>query len=148
LEEARRFAKRLIAAGGPVDRFAIIAAGRVPVRLEGPVEAGPALDEALEALAVEKGQADREAAVALATALLDGLQGARVVLLHDGGESLGDGAIDHARVPLTERVFKAPVSENVGITALATRPPVDAADDVEREALISVGTSSTHARAA
>ncbi|MEP7122358.1 MAG: VWA domain-containing protein [Byssovorax sp.] len=145
---ARRFASRLISAAGPGDRFLIVGAGATPTRIAGPIEPGPELDEALAGLAVERGGADREAAVDLAADLLAGSSVPRIVLLHDGGESLGDGGSAHGGIPVRERVFSPSALENLGVTAFATRAPFDAANDDEREALISIATSSDHTRAA
>jgi hypothetical protein len=145
---ARRFSSRLIGGAGPGDRFLIVGAGAAPVRLAGPIEPGPELDEALAGLAVERGGADREAAIELAADLLAGSAQPRIVVLHDGGESLGDGGSEHRGIPVRERAFAPPARDNLGVTAFATRAPADAANDEEREALISVATSSDHARAA
>jgi hypothetical protein len=148
LVEARRFASRLVGSAGPGDRFLLLGAGAIPTRLAGPIEPGPELDEALAGLAVERGGADREAAIDLAADLLAGSAVPRIVLLHDGGESLGDGGSQHRGIPVRERVFAPRARENLGVTAFATRAPFDAANDEEREALISIATSSDHARAA
>lgn len=148
LAEARRFSSRLVAGAGPGDRFLIIGAGAAPARLAGPIEPGPELDDALAGLAVERGGADREAAVDLAADLLAGSTQPRIVLLHDGGESLGDGGSAHRGIPVRERTFVPSARQNLGVTAFATRAPVDAANDQEREALISIATSSDHTRAA
>jgi len=145
---SRRFAARLVGGAGPGDRFLIIAAGSAPVRLAGPIEPGPELDEALAALTPERGGADREAAVELAAELLAGSPQPRIVLLHDGGESLGDAGSAHRGISVRERAFPPPARENLGVTAFAMRPPVDATSDEEREALIAVATSSDHTRAA
>jgi hypothetical protein len=148
LVDARRFASRLVGGAGPGDRFLLVAAGLTPRRLAGPVEPGPELDEALAAIALEPGGADREAAVELAAALLAGAPQPRIVVLHDGGESLGDAGSDHHGVPVRERLFPPRARENLGVTAFAMRPPTDATTDEEREALIAVATSSDHTRAA
>ncbi len=148
LAQARSFASRLVGGAGPGDRFLILAAGPLPVRLCGPLERGPELDEALAGLALERGGADREAALDLAADLLEGSLETRIVLLHDGGESLGDSGSKHRGIPVRERVFVPPARENLGVTGFAVRAPVDAASDEEREALIAVASSSDHARAA
>src|SRR5262249_55415398 len=72
LDRARSFAADRIASGGPGDRYAIVAAGALPVRLAGPVAPGPELDAALDALHAERGGADLEAAIDLAAALVAG----------------------------------------------------------------------------
>ncbi len=120
---ARRFSARLIGAAGPGDRFLIVGAGAVPVRLIGPIEPGPQLDDALAGLTVERGGADREAAMDLAADLLTGSAQPRIVVLHDGGESLGDAGSGHGGIPVRERVFPPRERQNLGITAFATRPP-------------------------
>ena len=148
LAQARSFAARLIGGAGPGDRFLILAAGSAPVRLAGPIERGPELDEALAEIAAERGGADREAAIDLAAELLEGSDRPRIVLLHDGGESLGDKGSTHRLVPVRERVFTPPTRENLGVSSFSMRAPADAASDEEREALIAVATSSDHARAA
>jgi VWA domain-containing protein/aerotolerance regulator-like protein len=145
---ARKFTSRLVGGAGPGDRFLLVAAGAAPVRLAGPIEPGPELDEAIARLAVERGGADREAAIDLAADLLAGSPEPRIVLLHDGGESLGDAGSAHRGIPVRERVFAPPARDNLGVTAFATRAPIDAASDEEREALISVATSSDHTREA
>ncbi|MFO0757124.1 MAG: VWA domain-containing protein [Byssovorax sp.] len=148
LQQARRFAGRMLASAGPEDRFVLIGAGAVPRRLAGPAAPGPLLDEALDALAPEAGGADLGAALSLAAELCAGTPSARIVLLGDGGESLGDGSGEIHGLPLTEKRFSPPSGDNLGITVCATRPPADAGSDDEREALIAVATSSTKARAA
>ena len=148
LRQARRFVGRMLASAGPEDRYAIIAAGASPRRLAGPSAPGPALDEALDQLVVESGGADVGAAIDLAAALIQGQPRARIVLLGDGGESLGDGAGELHDLPLAQKDFAPPSPDNLGISAFATRPPADAASDEEREALISVASSSEKARGA
>jgi hypothetical protein len=148
LDEARRFIEKVLAAAGPEDRYAIIAAGAVPIRLAGPVPAGPILAEALDALREERGGADLGAAIELAAALIQRQPGARIVLLSDGGEGLGDPAADLREVPLTARMFPAGNRDNLGIVTFATRPPADAAGDSERDALVEIASSSERPRAA
>lgn len=148
LAQARRFTGRMLASAGPEDRYALIAAGATPRRLAGPIAPGPALDEALDALVAEAGGADLGAAIDLSAALIAGQPGARIVLLGDGGESVGDGAGELHDLPLAEKDFAPPAPDNLGISAFATRPPADASSDEEREALISVASSSSKARAA
>ena len=148
LEQARRFASRLVGGAGPGDRFLILAAGAAPVRLAGPIERGPSLDEALAGITLERGGADREAALDLAAELHEGSPEPRIVLLHDGGASLGDSGSERRRVPVRERVFTPPARENLGVSSFSMRAPADAASDEEREALIVVASSSEHPRAA
>jgi hypothetical protein len=155
LERARRFAADRVHAGGAGDRYAILAAGAVPLRLAGLAAPGPELDAALGALAArrsappalaEHGRADIEAAVSLAAALVAREPGARIVVLSDGGESTG-GLVSVRDVPLTQRTFAPRARDNLGIAAFATRPSPDGGSD-QREAIVTVATSSTRARRA
>jgi hypothetical protein len=148
LDEARRFIQKVLAASGPEDRYAIIAAGAVPVRLAGLAPAGPRIEEALDALREDRAGADLGAAIELAAALIEAQPGARIVLLSDGGESLGDPAADLRDVPLTARTFPPALRDNLGVVVFATRPPADAAGDSERDALVGVATSSERPRTA
>jgi hypothetical protein len=145
LVQARRFAAKIIAGGGPGDRYAIIAAGPAPARLAGPITAGPVLDEALEKLHTERGAADVEAAIDLAGSLVAGSTGARIVLLGDGGETAG-GLLAVREVPVTQRMFPPLARENLGIASFAARAVTDGPAD-EREALVTVATSSDRPRA-
>jgi hypothetical protein len=147
LAQARRFVAGHIAAGGPVDRYAIIAAGATPVRLAGPIAPGPELDEAVEKLHAERGAADVEAAIDLAAALVAGDGFARIVLVGDGGESVG-GLISVREVPIGRRTFTPAARDNLGISSFATRPAEGMAEGDERDALVTVATSSDHPRVA
>jgi hypothetical protein len=179
LERARRFAADRIRAGGPGDRYIVIAAGAAPVRLAGPIAPGPELDAALDALLPERGRADLDAAVDLATALVAHEHGRRVIVLGDGGEivhdtrglpnptaadagsDLQDGgsapdagadsgaarAVAVSDVPVTQRAFRPVSRDNLGIAAFATRPAPDARED-QREAIVTIATSSAKARVA
>ncbi len=146
LARARRFVAGRIGAGGSGDRYVIVAAGAAPVRLAGPAAPGPELDAALEGLHTERGGADVEAAIELAAALVANDHAARVVLLGDGGESVG-GLLAVREVPVSRRVFPPVARDNLGIAAFATRPTADARDD-EREALVTIATSSAKPRGA
>ncbi len=146
LARARRFIAAHLAAGGAGDRYVVVAAGATPVRLAGPAAPGPELDAAVEALHAERGGADVEAALELAAALVADDHGARVVLLGDGGET-GGGALAVRGVPVTRRFFPPAARDNLGIAAFATRPTADARDD-EREALVTIATSSALPRGA
>jgi hypothetical protein len=146
LARARRFVAARLAAGGAGDRYVIVAAGASPVRLAGPAAPGSELDAALEGLHTERGGADVDAAIELAAALVANDHAARVVLLGDGGESAG-GLLTVREVPVSRRVFPPVVRDNLGIAAFATRPTADARDD-EREALVTIATSSAKPRGA
>jgi hypothetical protein len=147
LAKARKFAAQMIASGGPGDRYAIVAAGATPVRLAGPSAAGPDLDEALAHLAVERGAADLEAGIELAAALVAPEPAARIVVIGDGGESAG-GLLAVREVPVLRKTFAPPARDNLGIAAFATRPPADAKNEEEREAVVTVATSSDRPRVA
>lgn len=145
LRQAKRFVSKMVAASSDGDRFVIIAAGSTPVRLAGPAPAGASLDEAIDRLKAERTSADMGAAVDLATSLIEGTYGAKIVILTDGGEGRGEPA-QRRGVPVTQRVFLPPSRDNVGITAFAARPVAESGD--EREALVVVATSSERARSA
>ena len=147
LEQARRFVARTIAGGGARDRYALVAAGASPLRLAGPVAPGPELDEALAQLHAERGAADLEAGIELAAALVASDPGARIVVLGDGGESAG-GVLAVRNLPVSRRAFPPASRDNLGIVALATRPVLDARGEDEREALVTIVTSSDRTRAA
>lgn len=148
LAEARRHLERVTATASPADRYAIIAASTEPRLLVGPEPPGPRVDEAIASLRAERGGADLGAATMLAAELLAGAPGARIVVLTDGGESLGDPATDLSSVPLTQRTIAPGGRDNLGVSAFASRPPRDAASDEEREVEIDVATSSERARVA
>lgn len=146
LSQAQRFVSRSIAGGGRGDRYAIIAAGAVPVRLAGPIAPGPALDAAVGALHEERGAVDLDAAIELAASLIGHVAGARVIVLGDGGEDAA-GLVSVRDVPVTRRLFPPKERDNLGVVAFATRPAPEAAAG-EREALITVASSSDRPRAA
>ncbi|MFT3772342.1 MAG: VWA domain-containing protein [Minicystis sp.] len=146
IEQARRFVARAVGRGGSGDRYAVIAAGATPVRLSGLSAPGPALDEAVARIAPQRGAADVDAALDLAASLVASTAGSRVVLISDGGES-GAGQLAVREVPIARRNFAPAARDNVGIVAFATRPAPEARED-EREALITVATSSDRPRAA
>jgi von Willebrand factor type A domain/Aerotolerance regulator N-terminal len=148
LAEARRHLERTLATASPEDRYAIIAASTEPRLLVGPEPPGPRVDEAIAALRAERGGADLGAATMLAGELLAGAPGARIVVLTDGGESLGDPVADRNSVPLTQRTIAIGGRDNLGVFAFASRPPRDAVSDEEREVEIDVATSSDRARVA
>ncbi|APR75382.1 Hypothetical protein A7982_00728 [Minicystis rosea] len=146
IERARGFVRRAVMSGGSGDRYAIIAAGASPMRLAGPAAPGPLLDEAIEKLAPQRGTPDIDAALELAASLVASTAGARVVLVSDGGASSA-GMLSIRDVPISRRTFAPSSHDNLGIVAFATRPVAEARDD-EREALITVATSSERPRVA
>ncbi len=147
IEDAREVVKRLLAARGPHDLYTVIAAGPTPTCLAGPTDDPAALTQAADALAAERGEADIGAAVDLGAELVAGWSGARVIVVSDGGASIGAPARTAEGVTVV-RHRVAGARDNVGITAFAARQPDDAMDGSEREVMIAVATSSTRARSA
>ena len=145
--EARRSIERMLLGRGPRDRYLIVAAGASPRRLVGPTDSTPALDEAVRALEVERGPSDLGAAVELAASLVAGAEASRVVVLTDGqGPAAGAGR--DLGVAITERRLEPPSRDNLGVVGFAMRPPKDARSDFEREAVITVASSSDRERSA
>ncbi|MBI2895296.1 MAG: VWA domain-containing protein [Deltaproteobacteria bacterium] len=144
-EEARSVVARMLAIRGAGDQIALIAAGPRPVRLAGPTSDGAALDEGLDRLRLVPGGADLGAAIDLASSLVAGARGARIVLVSDGGLAAGDPSWERRGVPIGERRILPSSRDNVGIVGFATRPSRDSAGD-DREALVSVATSSARPR--
>lgn len=143
LSDVRGWLTRELASLGPEARVAIVLAGaeaRVALPLSPP---GPAADEAIRSIAAEREIAAIDDALALAEGLA---HGARVVVLSDRPVDVG------ARRPGAEpqqRLFpRGEAHDNVGVTSLFTRTAPDARDEEEREASISVATSSEVARRA
>lgn len=156
LARARRYLASMLLARAAEDRYLVIAAGPTPTRLAGPTGDGALLEEALDALAAERGGADLGAAVDLALELVAGQPSPRVVVLHDGGASAGSPF--HPRlapdgVALLERRF-SPGSEegqpgdNLGLVTFTARRPSDAESEDEREVVVTVATSSSAPRRA
>jgi len=130
LDDAKAYVFREIASLGPNGRVAIVTAGaraRIALPLSRP---GPASDAALRALRAEPEVAAVPEALALAHAL-----GGRVVLLTD--QALPDAHV----LPHATR-------DNVGITSFFTRAAPDATDEEDREASITLATSSEGKRRA
>jgi len=147
LAEARRYLSSRIAMRGPEDRFVIVAARREPERLVGPTDSGPRLEAALEGLEPTREAADLGAALELAAALVAQSSRPRVLLIHDGGAGLGPPGAGALRgVLLRQRLLGFDGAHNVGITAFATRPPTNADDDDQREALVAVASSAPRER--
>lgn len=140
LAEALDRARELASAMGPRDRIAIFAAGEAPRRLLAPTDDPARVRAALDTVRPES-RAELERTLVLARALADDETYARVVLLHDG-------SAEAATVPMDvlEERFGAADRENVGLTLFAARPARDAANDDEREVLVSVAAAGAHER--
>lgn len=126
------------------DAIAVIAAGAEPRHLVGPTSDSTALEAAVDALAIEGGEADLVGALRLADGLVDGGHRPRVWLVTDGGASAIEEELA-LRAPLRVLRVGGPRA-NVGITVLAARPPLDASSDAEREVLATVAASAGPAR--
>lgn len=127
------------------DTFTVIAAGAQPRHVVGPTTDATAIDAAIGALTIEAGEADLVGALRLADGLVEGARRPRVWLVTDGGASAIEEELA-LRAPL--RVLRVGERrDNVGISVLAARPPVDAASDAEREVLVTVVASPGPARA-
>ena len=149
LEEARSWLRREVAGLGPNARVAVVLAGQEPRVTLPPSSPGPLVDDAIGAITSEKGGASIDEAIALAEALASTTR-ARIVVLTDQPI---DAEVSRLERKPEQRLFghrpNAPTPpDNLGITSLFTRSPPDARDDEEREASITVATSSRHARRA
>lgn len=143
LEEARRFILRDVAACGPNARIAIAAAGAEARIHLPPSPPGPRVDEAIRGLVAESDVASMEQALALAEGLADPMI-ARVVVLSDHAV---DTELSRRDWKAQQRVVARPVSaDNVGIVGLYTRATLAAGDDEEREASVTVASSSSVVR--
>jgi hypothetical protein len=147
LSEARTWLSREVAAQGPNANIAIVLAGSEPRVALPPSPPGPRTDEAIGAISAEKDVAAMDEAVALAEGLAS-TTGARIVVLTN--RPIEVEVSSRAKKP-EQRLFgraarSAHVPDNVGITSLFTRTPPDARDDEEREASVTVATSSAVAR--
>ena len=149
LDEARAWLRREVAALGPNARVAIIVAGAEANVVLPPSPPGPLVDDAIRAIAPEKEGAAMDEAMALADGLASRLY-ARVVVLTDHAI---EAEVSRLEQKPEQRLFghrqngSAP-PDNLGITSLFTRSPPDARDDEEREASITIATSSGQARRA
>lgn len=141
-------ARDLVARAGASDELVIIAAGPAPTRLAGPTADRSLLTSALDRVAPTRGESDLAAAVDMAVALCADREGARVLVLHDGGISHGERRLVRDDVAVTQSVLPRAERDNLGIVALAGRPPEDARSDLEREVLVTVATSSDAPRRA
>lgn len=146
LREARAWLARDVAGRGPNARVAIVLAGAEPRVALSESAPGPRVDEAIRAISAEKAGASMDEAVALAEGMASASD-ARVVVLTD--EALAAEVSRSAAKP-EQRVFGRPPAgrDNLGVVGLFTRTPADARDDEEREASITVVTSSTAPRRA
>jgi hypothetical protein len=147
LDEARRWLSREVAARGPNARIALVVAGAEPRVALSPSPPGPKLDAAIAALVAEKDIASMDEAVSLAEALASS-SGSRVVVLTDAPV---DSEVSRHTTTIEQRLFsrvRQVAQDNLGIASLYTRTPPDAKDDEEREATITVATSSRMARRA
>lgn len=140
LADALDRVRELASAMGPRDRVAIFVAGERPRRVLAPTDDPARVRAALADIAPES-HAELDETLTLARALADDETNARVVLLHDGGARV---ALEGTSV-LEER-FGDEERPNVGLTLFAARPARDAANDDEREVLVSVAAAGDEAR--
>lgn len=145
LSRARAELSKYIARRPGGHRYAIVAAGAAPVTLSGLTDSDDALSDGLASLRAERGTSDLPAAVRLASALVEGEAGGRVVVFTDGVERAGD-LPSESKVPLTQRHLAAPALDNVGLVALSLHTPRDSAGAGERDLRASVATSSSRER--
>jgi Aerotolerance regulator N-terminal/von Willebrand factor type A domain len=145
LDEARSWLSRAVAGQGPSARIAIVLAGVEPKVALPPSPPGPEVDEAIRTISAEKDISAMDEALSLAEGLAS-TTGAHVVILTDHVAA----ASASAQSPKPSlRVFGRPAQQdNLGITTLFTRAAPDARDDEEREATITIATSSTAPRRA
>ncbi|NOY93941.1 MAG: VWA domain-containing protein [Deltaproteobacteria bacterium] len=120
LERAQEVARGLLGALPPGGRGMLVGAGRDAL-VEGALSSDQvALVRAVNALRVEGGRADLDAAVALAAERLAGApSGSRVLLLTDGAEA-GSVTVEGLAVPVEVRRVGAP-ADNTGLVALDVR---------------------------
>ncbi len=144
IARAKEFAARRIAASGPRDRYAVIAAGAIPRRIAGPAAPGVELDLALAHLELEKGTADMPSAIELAGALVSGAADPHVIVLGDAGTAIArPQGLD---APIAERIFPATERDDLGIAALTSKP-IEGTEG-ERDIAIEIATSSEKPRKA
>jgi Aerotolerance regulator N-terminal/von Willebrand factor type A domain len=147
LDEARTWLSREVVARGPNARIAIVLAGAEARIALAPSPPGPQVDRAIRSIVAEREVAAMDRAVTLAEGLASAAK-ARVVVLTDRPV---ESEMVRRGTKVEQRLFgrKGPVApDNIGITALFTRTPPDAQDDQEREATVTVATSSTSTRRA
>lgn len=138
LADALDRVRELASAMGPRDRVAIFAAGEAPRRVLAPTDDPSRVRAALAEIAPES-RAELASTLTLARALADDEANARVVLFHDGGAQVESADV------LEER-FGDEARPNVGLTLFAARPARDAANDDEREVMVSVAAAGDEAR--
>lgn len=147
LDEARRWLIRDVATKGANARIAVVTAGAEARVLLPPSPPGPGVDEAIRKLVVEREAASMDEALALAEGLASTTM-ARVIVLSDRAI---EAEVSRRSLKAEARVFGRAGGkdvDNVGITGLFTRTPPDARDDEEREASVTLATSSRGARRA
>jgi hypothetical protein len=135
IAEAKALLFREMALMGPKGHLAIVAAGeraRVVLPLSEP---GPAAEAAIRSLHAEREASATTDALALAESL-----GGRIVLVSD--QQLP------GRSEITQKIYGHSHRDNLGITTLFTRSAPDAVDEGDREATITVASSSSHKRRA
>lgn len=140
IDDARAYLKREIAGVGPNGRIAIITAGAEPHVIVPPSPPGPLVERGVARIEAERETGNLDEALALA----EGMH-SHVILLTDHAidKSISRGGWTE------ERVFtRGKVKDNVGIVSMYTRTAPDARDDEEREATITIATSSTNGRRA
>ncbi|HEU4404195.1 MAG TPA: VWA domain-containing protein [Polyangiaceae bacterium] len=145
LARARAELSKFVARRPGGHRYAVVAAGAAPLALAGLTDSDDALAGAVAGLRAERGTADLGAAVRLASALVAGEPGGRVVVFTDGVERAGDLASE-STVPLTQRHLATPALDNVGLVSLSLHTPRDSAGAGERDLRASVATSSARER--
>ncbi|MDF2694861.1 MAG: hypothetical protein K0S65_3244, partial [Labilithrix sp.] len=141
LDEARTWLTREVAARGPNARIAIVLAGSEPRIALAPSAPGPQVEQAIRAIVPEKETAAMDDAVVLAEGLASASK-ARVVVLTDRPV---EAEVIRRSTRVEQRLVglhRSPSPDNLGITALFTRTTADARDDEEREATVTVATSS------
>jgi hypothetical protein len=138
LADALDRVRELASAMGPRDRVAIFVAGETPRRVLAPTDDPSRVRAALAEIAPES-RAELASTLTLARALADDEANARVVLFHDGGAQVESADV------LEER-FGDEARPNVGLTLFAARPARDAANDDEREVMVSVAAAGDEAR--
>ncbi len=116
--------KELIGTLSGTDQMSVILVGDKPQILLAASNDKNALTNAVDAAQVENGEADWEAAVALAAGAAQGFSDARIVIVSDGGLSGNLPAMSAQTVYLPIGVS----GENLGISALATRDGEEAVE--------------------
>ena len=148
LDEARTWLAREVAGRGPNARIGIVLAGGEARVLLPPSPPGPNVDEAIKTIAAEKDAAAIDEALALAEGLAS-TTSARVVVL---GDRPTEAEASRRSEKPEQRIFherkSSTMPDNVGIVGLFTRTAPDARDDQEREASVTIATSSATARRA